>query len=95
MCYYIPKRVGNFWNNNYSEYESNGDRNGDRNLSLEEYLNKTKPYLRDTIIDLQEFDTWKIQLTIAINFISSKDAEEERIMHSKGDNILTLRILKK
>ena len=29
----------------------------------------------------------KIWLTIAINFISSKDAEEERVMHSKSDNI--------
>ena len=27
------------------------------------------------IIDLRNSDTWKIQLTIAINFISSKDAE--------------------
>ena len=30
---------------------------------------------------------WKIQLTIAINFISSKDNDEERVMHSKSDNI--------
>ena len=54
---YKPERVSNFWNNNYVEYESNGNRN--RNLSLEEYLNKSKPYLRDIIIDLQESDTWK------------------------------------
>ena len=25
--YYKPIRVGNFWNNNYTEYESSGDRN--------------------------------------------------------------------
>ena len=31
--------------------------------------------------------TWKIQLTIAINFISSIDNDEERVMHSKGDNL--------
>ena len=30
--------------------------------------------------------TQKIRLTIAINFISSKDNYEERVMHSKGDN---------
>ena len=29
---------------------------------------------------------WKIQLTIAIDFISSKDNDEERIMHSKSDD---------
>ena len=83
--YYKPKRVSNFWNNNYTEYESNGDKN--RNLSLDEYLNKTEPYLRNTTINLQKSDTWKIQLTIAINFISSKDAEEERVMDSRSYNI--------
>ena len=56
--YYKPKRVSNFWNNNYIEYESNGDKN--RNLSLDEYLNKVKPYLRDIIIILQKSDTWKV-----------------------------------
>ena len=35
--YYKPKRVSNFWNNNYVEHEINGDKN--RNLSLDEYLN--------------------------------------------------------
>ena len=70
--YYKPKRVSNFWNNNYIEYESNGDKN--RNLSLDEYLNKIKPYLRNIIVDLQSSDTWKIQLAIEINFISSIDA---------------------
>ena len=29
----------------------------------------------------------KIQLTIAINFISSKDNDEEHVMHSENDNI--------
>ena len=39
------------------------------------------------IIDLQISDMWKIQLTIAINFISSKDADEQCVMHSKSENI--------
>ena len=82
---YYEKRVGNFRNNNYIEYESNGDKN--RNSSLDEYLNKIEHYLRNIIIDLQNSDTWKIQLTITINFISSKDAEEELVMHSSSDNI--------
>ena len=67
--YYESKRVSNFWNNNYIEYESNGDKS--RNLSLDEYLNKTESYLRNIKIDLQNSKTWKIQLTIAISFISS------------------------
>ena len=28
----------------------------------------------------------KMQLTIAINFISSKDNDEQRVIHSKSDN---------
>ena len=55
-------------------------------LSLDEYLNKIKPYLRDIIIDLQSSDTWKIQLTIAINFISSKDMKEH-VMYSTSDSL--------
>ena len=39
--------------------------------------------MRDTITNLQKSYTWKIQLTIVSNFISSKDVEEERAMHSK------------
>ena len=82
---YKPKRVSNFWNNNYIEYESNGDET--RNLSLDYCLNKIEPYLRNIIIDLQNPDIWKIQLTIAINFISSKYIEEECVMHSRSNNI--------
>ena len=44
-----------FWNNNYIAYESNGDKN--KSLSLKEYLDKIKSYLRDIVIDLQEYDT--------------------------------------
>ena len=39
------------------------------------------------IIDLQSSDTWKILLTIAINFISSKDTKKERVMYSTNDNM--------
>ena len=84
--YYKPKRISSFWNNNYIEYKGNGNRNND--LSLDEYLNKIKPYLKDIMIDLHRSDIWKIQLTIAINFISSKDTEEEHVMHSTCDNII-------
>ena len=31
--------------------------------------------------------SWKSQLTIAFNFISSKDSDKERTMHSKSDYI--------
>ena len=83
--YYKPVRVSNFWRNNYIEYESNGDRN--KTLPVEEYLNKIRPYLKDIINNPKKSDTWKIQLAISNNFISSVDNDEERVMHSKSDNI--------
>ena len=83
--YCKPKRVTNFWNNSYIEYESNGHKK--RNLSLGKYLNKIESFLRNTIIDLQSSDTLKIQLMIAIIFISSKDVEEEFVMHSRSGDI--------
>ena len=39
------------------------------------------------MVNFQHSDTWKIQLTIAINFISSKDTDEERLINSRSDNI--------
>ena len=50
---YNPVRVGNFWSNNYTEHESNG----------RIYL-KIRPHI---IYNLKKSETWKIQLTIAIN----------------------------
>ena len=38
------------------------------------------------MFDFQNSDTQKIQLTITINFIYSKDAAEKRVMHSRSDN---------
>ena len=83
--YYRLKREWDFVNNRCIEYESNAERN--ENVSLKEYLDKIKPYLRDLITDLLESDTWKNPLALIINFISSKDAEKERVMHAKTDNI--------
>ena len=67
------------------EYRSNSDRN--RTLSVEEHLNRIRPYLKGIINNLKKYDMWKIQLTIAINFISSKDNGENRVMHLKSNNI--------
>ena len=62
--------------------ESKGDTN--KTLSVEKYLNKTKPYLKGIINNLKKSNTWKTQLTIAINFISY---DGEHVMDSKSDNI--------
>ena len=73
------------WKNNYTEYESNGDKNN--NLLSDGYHNKIKPYLKNIRIDLQGSDAWKSQLTTTINFISSKDTGEEYVMYSTSNNI--------
>ena len=75
-------RVSSFWSNNYIEYESNGDRYKYYQLKniLITYLN---PYLKDIMNNLKKSDTWKIQLTIANNVISSIENDEQRVMHSK------------
>ena len=46
-----------------------------------------KSYLRDMINDHKSQSEWKIQLTMQINFISSKDSEETCTMHTKSHNI--------
>ena len=72
--------------NNYIEYKNNGDIN--KTLSVEEYCNKIRPYLKGIINNHEKFDTWKIQLTN--NFVTSKDNVKKHAMHSKSDNIETM-----
>ena len=70
--YYKPVIVGNSWSN--------------KTLTVEKYLNKVRPYLKDIIINLKKSDTLQIQLAVAINFISFKDNDEDCVIHSKSDN---------
>ena len=84
--YYKLEPVGNFYSNNYIEYKRNGHRN--KTLSIKEYLNEIRPYLKDVINNLKKI--WYIEnsmLTLAINFMSFKDTDKERLKHSKSDNI--------
>ena len=71
----------------YIEYKRKADR---ETLSDDKYLNEIRLHLMDIINNLKKSDTWKIQSTIAINFISSKDNDEERVMHSKSDDTLIM-----
>ena len=43
--------------------------------------------MRDKIVSFPKSNIWKIWLAIAVSFISSKDVDEEHVMHLKGDNI--------
>ena len=62
--YYKTVRVNNVQSNNYTEYKCNGDKN--KVLSVEEHLNKIRPYLKGILNNLKKSDTWKIQLAIII-----------------------------
>ena len=47
-----------------------------------------KVYSSNEVIDYAtQFGEWKIQLTMSINFISSKDSDETCNMHTKSNNI--------
>ena len=50
-------RLNNFWSNNCIEYESKGDRNN--TLSVEEFLNKIRPYIKDVINNLKNLTRGK------------------------------------
>ena len=39
------------------------------------------------INNFKKIETWKIQLTKANDFFSSRDYDEEHVMHSKSHNI--------
>ena len=49
---------------NYIKYANHSDRS--KKISIKEYLDKTKPYFKGCINNLRKPDTWKIQLTLAI-----------------------------
>ena len=52
--YHKPARVSNFWSNSYIEYEKNSDKY--KTLSVKEYFNKVRKYLKDIINNLKKSD---------------------------------------
>ena len=52
-----------------------------KTCGLVRYRSGNKAWLEETSSE------WKIQLTMAINFISSKDSDETRTMHTKSNNV--------
>ena len=60
------------FDNSYVEYQTEGDK--DKILSSKEYLDMIRQYLSDIINE--DKDEWKIQLSMRINFVTSKDSED-------------------
>ena len=100
--YYEPIIVKTAFDGNYIQYESKGDKGKNLSIKrylkmikpyLSDLINKhnthglvkyhsgNKSWLEKTSSE------WKIQLTMAINFISSKDSDETRTMHTKSNNV--------
>ena len=90
------------FDSSYIQYESRGDKgkslsikkylsiikpclidiiNEHKTRGLVRYHSGNKSWLEETSSE------WKIQLTMAINFISSKDSDETRTMHTKINNV--------
>ena len=57
--YYKPIEIKSAFDDSYIEYKSRGDNND--NLSLEEYLNIIRPYLKDMTDNHKAHSEWKIQ----------------------------------
>ena len=87
--YYKPKEVKRAFDGGYVLYESRGA--SDDRLSIDEYFNIIRPYLKDLIDDHKSKNEWKIQLSMRIIFVSFTDANETHEMHTKSDNITIMR----
>ena len=98
--YYKPIITKGAFNNNYIQYESKGDKG--KNLSIKKYMIRPyvidiiKGHKASGLVKYHSGNKtcveetpskWKIQLTMAINFIFSKDSNETRTMHTKSNNV--------
>ena len=79
----LPAYLGlEFQRLQYKLYPIWNNDNRNKALSIKEYLDEIKPYLKDE--KSQKIGKF---ITIKINFISSKDPDERLLIHSKSDNI--------
>ena len=100
--YYQPITTRGAFNSSYIQYENKGDKgqklsikqylnmnkpylsdiiNDHKAHGLVRYHSGNKTWVEETPSE------WKIQLTMAINFISSKNSDETRTMHTKSNNV--------
>ena len=100
--YYKPIIAKGAFDGSYIQYENKGDKgknllikeylniikpclsdiiNDHKTHCLVRYHSGNKAWLEETSSE------WKIQLTMATNYISSKDSDETRTMHRKSNNV--------
>ena len=100
--YYESIIVKTAFDGNYIQYESKGDKGKNVSIKrylkaikpyLSDLINKHKTHglvkYHSGNESWQEKTSsqWKIQLTMVTNFISSKDSDETRTMHTKSNNV--------
>ena len=83
--YYKPILVKSSFKSNYKYYEIRGGK--EKRLSVKQYLNKITSHLYDLINDHRiARRVWKIQISMRVNFISSKDTGETRTIYVWSNN---------
>ena len=100
--YYKPIIARGAFNSSYIQCESKGDKGKNLSIKeylnmikphLSNIINdhktqgKWRIHSGNKIIEHKTQSVWKIQLTMAINLISSKDFDETRTMHTKSNNM--------
>ena len=100
--YYKPIITKDAFNGNYIRYESKEDKGKNLSIKkyldmIKPYLSdiindhktqgKWRIHSGNTITECKTQNEWEIQLTMAINFISSKDSDETLTMHGKSNNV--------
>ena len=100
--YYKRIIIKGAFNNNYVQYESKRDKGKNLSIKkylnmIRPYLSDLINYHKTQgewrihsgtkIIQCKTQSEWKIQLTVAINFISSKDFDQTRTMRAKSNNV--------
>ena len=100
--YYKPIIAKGAFSSSYIQYESKGDKGKTLSIKkyltmirpyLSDIINdhktqgKWRIHSGNKIIEHKTQSEWKIQLAMAVNFISSKDSDETRTMHTKGNNV--------
>ena len=81
--YYKPVLVKSGYNNKFFQYKSEGD----KILSIQEYLALIDKYLKKLINQYKKEGEWKIQLIAEINFIPLKPGSDEtHVMFTRSDN---------
>ena len=99
---YKPIKTNDAFNSNYIEYESKGDKNKTLSnreylnmirpysrdiIKDHKTQGEWKVHSGNEVVDYKTQGKWKIQLTMIINFISSKDSHEIRTIHAKSNKI--------